>query len=60
MKPFTTIAVLVFSLLCILHVLRLIAGWDAEFNHMVIPVWVSGVGALFAGLLAVMLWKESK
>lgn len=60
MKPFTTIAVIVFAIICVVHILRLILGWDAEINHMVIPMWVSGIGALFAGLLAVMLWKENK
>ena len=60
MKPFTTIAIVVFAIICLGHILRLIAGWEAEINHMAIPIWVSGIGALFAGLLAVMLWKENK
>ncbi len=60
MKPFTTVAIVVFAIICVVHILRLILGWDAEINHMVIPMWVSGIGALFAGLLSVMLWKENK
>ena len=60
MKPFTTIAVIVFAVICVFHVVRLILGWEAEINHIAIPMWISGVGALFTGLLAVMLWKESK
>jgi hypothetical protein len=59
-KPFTTIAIVLFTVLCFLHILRLILGWEAEINHMVIPMWISGVGAVFAGLMAVMLWKERK
>ena len=60
MKPFTKIAMIVFSIICAFHILRLIMGWEAEMDHMAIPMWMSGVGALFSGLLAVMLWKENK
>lgn len=60
MKPFTTIAIVVFAIIGVLHLVRLILGWEAEIDHMVIPVWISGVGAVLAGLLAVMLWKENK
>ena len=60
MKPFTTIAIIVFAALCVFHILRLIIGWEAEIDHIVIPLWISGVGALVSGLMAIMLWKESK
>ena len=60
MKPFTTIAIVIFSLVAVLHVLRLIFGWEAVVNGMVIPMWVSVVGVLIAGGLAVMLWRESR
>lgn len=60
MKPFTTIAVIVFAIICVFHIVRLIFGWEATINHMVIPMWISIVGALISGLLAVMLWKENK
>jgi hypothetical protein len=59
-KPFTIIAIVMFAIICIAHILRLILGWEAEINHMAIPVWISVIGALFSGLLAVMIWKESK
>ena len=60
MKPFTTIAIIVFTAVGVVHFLRLVTGWEVEINHMVIPVWISVPGALIAGLLAVMLWKERK
>lgn len=60
MKPFTTIAVLFFAIVCIFHLLRLILGWEASINGMAIPVWVSIIGALVSAVLAVMVWKEKK
>ena len=50
---------IVFAIICAFHILRLVMGWEAELDHMTIPMWMSGVGALFSGLLAVMLWKEN-
>jgi len=60
MKPFTTIAVIVFAIICVIHIVRVVLGWEAEVNHMVIPQWISIAAALGSGLLAFMLWKENK
>jgi hypothetical protein len=59
-KPFTTIAIVIFSLVAVLHVLRLIFGWEAVIDGLVIPMWASVVGLIIAGGLAVMLWRESR
>ncbi len=58
MKPFTTIAVGIFSLICLLHIARLIVGIDITIGGWTVPLWVSAPGALATGGLAVMLWKE--
>ena len=60
MKPFTTIAIVIFSLVAVLHVLRLIFGWQAVIDGLVIPMWASVVGLIVAGGLAIMLWRESR
>jgi len=60
MKPFTTIAIVIFSLVAVLHVLRLIFGWQAVIDGLVIPMWASVVGLIIAGGLAIMLWREAK
>lgn len=54
------IAIVAFSVICLAHILRIIFGWAVEVDHMVIPIWISGVGALISGLLAVMVWKENR
>jgi hypothetical protein len=60
MKPFTTLAVLVLALVALVHVFRLIRGIQVVFGSHTIPLWVSAVGAIFAGLLAIMVWRESR
>jgi fatty acid desaturase len=59
-KPFTILAVLVFALVALAHLLRLVYGWEATINGAMVPMWLSIVGLLIAGGLAVMLWRESR
>ena len=59
MKPFTTIAVIIFLIIASVHLLRLLFGWEVVINGMILPVWVSAPGFLIATALAVMLWRES-
>jgi hypothetical protein len=60
MKPFTMIAVVLFALIAVVHLLRLFGGWEVVVNGFVVPVWMSLVGLLLAGGLAVMVWREAR
>lgn len=58
MKTFTLIAVVVFALIAVMHVLRLLLDWYVVVAGVSIPMWVSLLGLLIAGGLAVMVWRE--
>jgi len=59
-KPFTTVAVVLFATIALVHLLRLLLGWEVTVNGMVVPKWVSGPGfAIIAGL-ALMVWREAR
>ena len=60
MKPFTTIAVVVFSLVALLQLLRVAMGWDVTVNGFAIPLWFSVVACVVAGTLAGMVWREAR
>jgi hypothetical protein len=60
MKPFTNIAIIVFSLIAFMHLLRLFFGWEVIINGMIIPLWISVPGFLIMAGLALMLWRESR
>jgi len=67
MKPFTTIATVVFALVAVLHLARIALGWNVVVGESVvavggtaIPMWASYVGLVVAAGLAVMLWRESR
>jgi hypothetical protein len=60
MKPFTTLAVVVFTIVAALHLLRTVLGWEVVIQGTVIPMWASNVGLIVAAGLAIMLWRESR
>jgi hypothetical protein len=60
MKPFTNIAIIVFSLISLIHLLRLFFGWEVIISGIIVPIWLSVPGFLVASGLALMLWRESR
>ena len=59
-KPFTMLAVLVLALVALLHLLRLVYGWEATINGAAVPMWASVLALVVAGGLAAALWWESR
>jgi len=60
MKKFTKIAAVLFAVITVLNVIRVIYGWEVNIGSVTLPVWVSAIGALLAGILSWGLCKESK
>jgi len=58
-RPFTKIAVGVFVIIAVMHLLRLILGWKVTLNEAMIPVWVSIPAVIVPLVLAVMVWREA-
>lgn len=59
-KPFTWLAVVVLAIVCIAHAVRLAMGLGVNVGTMAIPLWMSGVAAVVAGALAVMVAREAR
>ena len=49
MKPVSTIVVVVFALVAVVHLMRIIQGWEVIVNGITMPLWVSIVEAIIAG-----------
>jgi len=60
MKPFTAIAAIFFALVALLHIARLVKGWEVVVDGVTIPMWVSPLGIVIAGGLAFLLWREAR
>jgi hypothetical protein len=60
MRPFTVTAIVVFALIAIVHLHRLVAGWDVTVAGFAIPVWPSALAVVVFGGLAWMVWREAR
>ncbi|MGH7228325.1 MAG: hypothetical protein ACREIH_03835 [Nitrospiraceae bacterium] len=60
MKPFTTLAIAIFTIVAMVHLLRILMGWEVIIQGAVVPMWASHLGLIIAGGLAFMLWRESR
>jgi hypothetical protein len=58
-KPFTVAAVIIFAIVAVMHLLRLVLGWNATLDGTEIPMWVSVVALVLTGGLAIGLWREN-
>ena len=60
MKPFTTLAALLFALIALAHLYRVVRPFEVVVAGCSIPQWASIAGLIVAGALAIMLWRESR
>jgi hypothetical protein len=60
MKTGSLLAIIVFTIVAVAHLLRLVDGTQIVVGSTTIPVWVSFVGVLVPGLIAFLLWKETR
>ncbi len=51
-KTYMTVTATLFLVVAIMHLLRIIFGWQVEIGGLSIPFWVSWLGVLVAGALA--------
>ena len=51
-KTFTLTTGVVFSIIAVLHVLRLLFGWEAMIGGWNVPLWVSWVAIAVSGYFA--------
>ena len=60
MKPFTALAILLFSLMALAHLYRLLRPFEVVVGGTPLPLWISIVGLAVTGGLALMLWREMR
>lgn len=60
MKPATLIATIALALVALIHLARLIVGFQVTVDGNVVPVWASLPAFLATGGLAVAVWFEHR
>ena len=59
-KPFTLIAAVIFALMALVHLYRIATHFQIIIGSHPIPMWVSWIAIVVTGLLAMMLYRESR
>lgn len=57
-KTFYLVVGSIFSLIALLHLLRLLRGWEAVIGGWSVPMWFSGVALAVAAILAYSFFKN--
>ena len=60
MKPGSKLAIILFALVAIAHLLRLLGDISMTVGDYIVPQWVSVLGFIVPGSIAWLLWKEGK
>jgi len=60
MKPATTLAVIFLALVSAAHLARLVLRIDVTAGGWAVPMWPSAIACAFTGVLAILLWRESR
>lgn len=58
MKPGSIIAIILFSLVALGHLLRIAFGLHVTVEATAVPMWVSVVGTIVPAAVALKLWRE--
>lgn len=59
-KTYLSTVSVIFSIIFVLHLLRLFLGWSAMIGEWDVPIWLSWVAIIVAGYLAYTGFKFSK
>jgi hypothetical protein len=59
-RVFSLITATLFSLIALLHALRLLRGWQVTIGDLSVPLWVSWIGLAIAGYLAYQGFRLSR
>jgi len=60
MKTGSLLAAIVFVLVALAHLLRLLTQSEIMLNGTPVPMWVSVLGVVIPGTIALLLWRENR
>jgi hypothetical protein len=60
MKPASLLVAILLDIIAVVHLLRLVFHTEVIIGGWVVPMWVSGVGAVAAAVLSVLVFLEAR
>jgi hypothetical protein len=59
-KIFVTTAAVIFGLVALLHLLRIVMGWSIVIDAWTVPMWLSWIAFVVAGVLSYFGMRSAK
>ncbi|MDE3016257.1 MAG: hypothetical protein KGI29_04965 [Pseudomonadota bacterium] len=59
-KAYSLIVGIIFTIVALVHVWRLAAGWDIIIDGWLVPMWVSWIGLIVPGILGFFGFRYSR
>lgn len=56
-RSYITFSGWIFGIIAVLHALRLLFQWPAAIAGMTVPLWLSGLAAVVAGVMALVAFR---
>lgn len=56
-RPYLLVSGVLFCLVAILHLLRVVNGWELQFGPWSVPMWFSWGGTIIPGALSVWAFR---
>ena len=60
MNPASLLVAILLDIIAVVHLLRLVFHTEVIIGGWVLPMWVSGVGAVAATVLSVLVFREAR
>jgi len=60
MKPGSSIAIVLFALVALGHLVRIVLGLSVTVGSTPVPMWISVGGVIVPAAVAGMLWREGR
>jgi uncharacterized membrane protein len=59
-RTFSLVTAVLFSLIAVIHAVRLLRGWQVTVEGVVMPIWISWIGLAIAASMAYQGFLLSK
>ena len=59
-KGYNLISAIIFTIVALVHVWRLAQGWGIIIDGWIVPMWVSWIGLIIPGILAIVGFRHAR
>ena len=57
-RAYVGISGVIFGIIALLHLLRIVYGWEAVIGGWAVPLWLSWIALFISGAFAISAWRQ--